>query len=76
MEGIRFNTAIAKLIELTNALTRLSATPREAAEPLVLMVAPFAPHIAEELWRRLGHDGRWRTRTSRPPTRRCWSPRR
>ncbi|MEV4657612.1 leucine--tRNA ligase [Micromonospora sp. NPDC049301] len=56
MDGIRFNTAIAKLIELTNGLTRLSATPREVAEPLVLMVAPFAPHLAEELWRRLGHD--------------------
>lgn len=56
MEGIRFNTAIAKLIELTNALTRLPATPREVAEPLVLMLAPFAPHIAEELWQRLGHD--------------------
>ncbi len=56
MEAIRFNTAIAKLIELTNGLTRLAETPREVAEPLVLMVAPFAPHIAEELWRRLGHD--------------------
>ncbi|MEU9508183.1 leucine--tRNA ligase [Micromonospora sp. NPDC048170] len=56
MEAIRFNTAIAKLIELTNGLTRLSETPREVAEPLVLMVAPFAPHVAEELWRRLGHD--------------------
>ncbi|MFI7574185.1 leucine--tRNA ligase [Micromonospora sp. NPDC049497] len=56
MEGIRFNTAIAKLIELTNGLTRLSETPREVAEPLVLMVAPFAPHVAEELWRRLGHE--------------------
>ncbi|MEU8113367.1 leucine--tRNA ligase [Micromonospora sp. NPDC048947] len=56
MDGIRFNTAIAKLIELTNGLTRLSATPREVAEPLVLMVAPFAPHMAEELWRKLGHD--------------------
>ncbi|WP_229400216.1 leucine--tRNA ligase [Micromonospora okii] len=56
MEGIRFNTAIAKLIELTNALTRLPATPREVAEPLVLMLAPFAPHVAEELWRRMGHD--------------------
>ncbi|NLU77492.1 leucine--tRNA ligase [Micromonospora sp. HNM0581] len=55
MEQIRFNTAIAKLIELTNGVTRLSATPREVAEPLVLMVAPFAPHIAEELWQRLGH---------------------
>lgn len=56
MDGIRFNTAIAKLIELTNGLTQLSATPREVAEPLVLMVAPFAPHLAEELWRKLGHD--------------------
>ncbi|WP_328652828.1 leucine--tRNA ligase [Micromonospora sp. NBC_00330] len=56
MDGIRFNTAIAKLIELTNGLTRLSATPREVAEPLVLMVAPFAPHLAEELWRKLGHE--------------------
>ncbi|MDM4719988.1 leucine--tRNA ligase [Micromonospora sp. WMMA1363] len=56
MEGIRFNTAIAKLIELTNALTRLPETPREVAEPLVLMLAPFAPHVAEELWRRMGHQ--------------------
>ncbi|GIJ37298.1 leucine--tRNA ligase [Micromonospora andamanensis] len=56
MEQIRFNTAIAKLIELTNGVTRLAATPREVAEPLVLMVAPFAPHVAEELWQRLGHD--------------------
>ncbi|MET8123969.1 leucine--tRNA ligase [Micromonospora sp. NPDC005189] len=56
MDGIRFNTAIAKLIQLTNGLTGLSATPREVAEPLVLMVAPFAPHVAEELWRRLGHE--------------------
>ncbi|WBC17076.1 leucine--tRNA ligase [Micromonospora sp. WMMA1998] len=56
MDGIRFNTAIAKLIELTNGLTRLERTPREVAEPLVLMVAPFAPHLAEELWRKLGHD--------------------
>ncbi|SDO77572.1 leucyl-tRNA synthetase [Pedococcus dokdonensis] len=51
-----FNTAIARLIELNNALTKLDAVPREAAEQLVVMVAPLAPHIAEELWRRLGHD--------------------
>ncbi|MBB5869387.1 leucyl-tRNA synthetase [Allocatelliglobosispora scoriae] len=54
---LRFNTAIAKLIELTNGLTRLSSTPREVAEALTLMVAPFAPHIAEELWGVLGHQG-------------------
>jgi leucyl-tRNA synthetase len=50
-----FNTAIARLIELNNALTKLDAVPREAAEKLVVMVAPLAPHIAEELWQRLGH---------------------
>ncbi|WP_116113728.1 leucine--tRNA ligase [Austwickia chelonae] len=53
--ALRFNTAIAKLIELNNGLTRLGEVPREAAEQLVLMVAPVAPHIAEELWSRLGH---------------------
>jgi leucyl-tRNA synthetase len=55
MEHLRFNTAVAKLIELTNALTKLAAVPREAAEPLVLMLAPLAPHAAEEMWSRLGH---------------------
>ena len=55
--ALRFNTAIARLIELNNALTKLDAVPREAAETIVLMVAPLAPHIAEELWSRLGHDG-------------------
>jgi leucyl-tRNA synthetase len=57
LAGMRFNTAVAKLIGLTNGLTRLPATPREVAESLVLMVSPFAPHLAEELWRRLGHPG-------------------
>jgi leucyl-tRNA synthetase len=55
MDGMRFNTAIAKLIELTNQVTKSDARPREVIEPLVLMLAPFAPHIAEELWERLGH---------------------
>jgi leucyl-tRNA synthetase len=53
---LRFNTAISKLIELTNALTKLDAGPREVVEPLILMLAPFAPHIAEELWQKLGHS--------------------
>lgn len=55
-EGMRLNTAIAKLIVLNNHLTGLEAVPREAAEALVLMTAPVAPHIAEELWSRLGHE--------------------
>ena len=57
MDELRFNTAIAKLIELNNRVTKLDSTPREVAEALVLMVAPLAPHVAEELWRKLGHDG-------------------
>ncbi len=60
MEALRFNTAIAKLIECNNHLTTVSAasgTPRAVAEPFVLLLAPLAPHMAEELWSRLGHDG-------------------
>ncbi len=53
--SLGFNTAIARLTELGNALTKLDVVPRVAAETLVLMVAPLAPHIAEELWSRLGH---------------------
>jgi leucyl-tRNA synthetase len=53
--ALRFNTAIARIIELTAHAARLAEVPRALAEPLVLMVAPLAPHIAEELWRRLGH---------------------
>jgi leucyl-tRNA synthetase len=53
--ALRFNTAIARLIELTGHVARLAGVPRALAEPLVLMVAPLAPHIAEELWARLGH---------------------
>ncbi|MGW4521276.1 leucine--tRNA ligase [Amycolatopsis sp. NPDC004378] len=56
---MRFNTAGAKLIELNNHVTKVygaaASTPRELAEPLVLMLAPLAPHLAEELWHRLGH---------------------
>ena len=55
MDGMRFNTAIAKLIELTNHLTKDGVRQRAAVEPLVLMLAPLAPHIGEELWSRLGH---------------------
>ncbi len=55
MAAMRINTAIAKLIVLNNHLTARGSVPRAAVEPLVLMVAPVAPHIAEELWSRLGH---------------------
>ncbi|WUW24151.1 leucine--tRNA ligase [Streptomyces sp. NBC_01463] len=56
MAGMRFNTAIAKVTELNNHLTKAGGPlSRSVAEALVLLVAPLAPHIAEELWRRLGH---------------------
>ena len=58
LEGLRFNTAIARITELSNHLTQVFAgagVPRAALEPLVLMLAPLAPHVAEELWSRLGH---------------------
>ncbi|MGN6334876.1 leucine--tRNA ligase [Mycobacterium sp.] len=56
--ALRNNTAAAKLIEYTNHLTKehRDAVPRAAVEPLVLMLAPLAPHMAEELWLRLGHE--------------------
>ncbi|MPY93044.1 MAG: leucine--tRNA ligase [Acidimicrobiia bacterium] len=56
LDGLRANVAIARLTELVNHLTaRAAPAPREAAEPMVLMMAPLAPHLAEELWRLLGH---------------------
>lgn len=58
MAGLRFNTAIAKITELNNHLTKAGGpVPRSVAERLVLLIAPLAPHIGEELWRRLGHTG-------------------
>ncbi|WP_435970076.1 leucine--tRNA ligase [Streptomyces sp. Qhu_M48] len=56
MVAMRFNTAIAKITELNNHLTKSGgALSRPVAEQLVLLAAPLAPHIAEELWRKLGH---------------------
>ena len=56
--NLRDNTAVAKLIELTNHLTKQypDGAPRDAVTPLVLMLAPVAPHAAEELWERLGNS--------------------
>jgi len=73
MEDFAFNTIIARLMELTNALMKAQETPvqgsdawAEAVESLVLMLAPCCPHIAEELWARTGrpysvHQQNWPT---------------
>ena len=55
LDGLRANTAIARLTELNNHVVKGGVMHREVAEAMVLMVAPLAPHVAEELWSRLGH---------------------
>ncbi|MBI1911811.1 MAG: leucine--tRNA ligase [Deltaproteobacteria bacterium] len=63
-ERFHFNTAISSIMELVNALYQFqnrnseidAKVFREAVEAVVLLIAPFAPHISEELWRKLGHD--------------------
>ncbi|MBN40154.1 MAG: leucine--tRNA ligase [Acidimicrobiaceae bacterium] len=57
MENLRFNTAIARITELNNEITKTDTeTPREVAEVLIHLIAPLVPHIAEELWEMLGND--------------------
>jgi leucyl-tRNA synthetase len=53
---MQFNTAIARLMEFTNFFTKETVRPRETMEKFVLLLSPFAPHLAEELWQLLGHD--------------------
>jgi len=55
LDSLSYNTAIAALMELHNALRAAPAVSRFARESLVLMLAPFAPHLAEELWERMGN---------------------
>ncbi len=54
-EGLRFNTAIAALMEFSNFLTPLPVRPKAVLETFVLLLSPLAPHVAEELWQMLGH---------------------
>jgi leucyl-tRNA synthetase len=56
LDDMRFNTAIAAMMEFTNHLTKLEVRPRSVLEPFVLLLSPFAPHLGEELWRALGHQ--------------------
>ncbi|HEY0865596.1 MAG TPA: leucine--tRNA ligase [Lacunisphaera sp.] len=57
IEGLRFNTAISQMMILVNALQKEPAVPRAAMLDLLRLLAPFAPHLAEELWARLGETG-------------------
>lgn len=52
---LNFNTAISQMMIYVNELYKLDNLPREAWEPLILMLAPYVPHMAEELWERAGH---------------------
>lgn len=56
VEALRFNTAIAAMMEFVNAANKWDVVPHAVAESFVLILSPFAPHLAEELWQRLGHD--------------------
>jgi len=56
IEALAYNTAISAMMVLTNHLQSLDAMPKEALEALALILSPFAPHLGEELWQRLGHD--------------------
>ena len=57
IENFSFNTSIAAFMIAVNELTSLKSTNREALDTITRLIAPFAPHIAEEFWHRLGHDG-------------------
>ena len=57
IEGLRFNTAISQMMILLNALQKEPALPRAAMLDFVRLLAPFAPHLAEEIWARLGQAG-------------------
>lgn len=57
IEAMRFHTAIARLMEFAKALTAEVVRPRDVVETFVLLLSPFAPHIAEELWHKLGYRG-------------------
>jgi leucyl-tRNA synthetase len=56
IDRMAFNTAIAKMMEFTNYFTKADIRPRQAMEAFVLLLSPFAPHMAEELWEALGRE--------------------
>jgi leucyl-tRNA synthetase len=57
MENLHFNTAVARLFELNNVLVGIERVPSDVADVLPRLLSPLAPHIAEELWSRMGKEG-------------------
>jgi leucyl-tRNA synthetase len=57
VEALKFNTAISQMMVFVNEVMKQPSRPRAVLEPFLLVLAPFAPHLGEELWQRLGHDG-------------------
>jgi leucyl-tRNA synthetase len=57
VEALKFNTAISQMMVFVNEVMKQPERPRTLLEPFVLVLAPFAPHLGEELWRKLGHAG-------------------
>jgi leucyl-tRNA synthetase len=55
VEGLHFNTAISQMMIFVNEVMKAEKRPRQLLEPFILLLSPFAPHIAEELWEKLGH---------------------
>ena len=54
-EALKFNTAVSRMMEFVNEVTGQETRPRQLLEPFVLVLAPYAPHLAEELWEKLGN---------------------
>jgi leucyl-tRNA synthetase len=55
-DTLNFNTAISQMMIFLNEVSKLDSLPRALWEPFVVMLAPYAPHVGEELWERLGHE--------------------
>jgi leucyl-tRNA synthetase len=71
IEGFAFNTAISQMMIFVNHVGRLDVRPKEVLEKFVLTLAPFAPHLCEELWQTLGTTRRWRMKHGRLTVRNC-----
>lgn len=67
IDQFRFNTSIAQFMILANKLSELEKVPTQVFETFIILLAPFAPHLAEEFWEKLGHEfsiftkGKWPT---------------